>query len=195
MTGPAIRTMRLEDLPQTPWKNGGGRLRDLAVLPEGAGYDDCLWRVAVAEIERSGPFSHLPGFDRVFVPLSAGVSLAVDGAPVAALPSFAPFRFPGDAATECSLAEDAARPAQAFNLMLRRGRATGDVACFPGSGTLPPGRGATTFLVARGGFTLAVGEERVITLLAGSVARFDGPAAFEPARPWSMAVVATARMA
>ena len=42
--------IHLRDCPATPWKNGMGRTRELAVHPAGAGMDDFIWRVSVAEV-------------------------------------------------------------------------------------------------------------------------------------------------
>ena len=57
--------LHLADCPPRPWKNGLGRTRDLAIHPPGAGMDDFLWRVSVAEVTAAAPFSAYPGIDRV----------------------------------------------------------------------------------------------------------------------------------
>lgn len=66
-----------------PWKNGGGTTTDIAVYPEGAGWDDFLWRVGIADIRQSGPFSSFPGIDRSIMlldcPDGSGMALDVDG--------------------------------------------------------------------------------------------------------------------
>jgi hypothetical protein len=50
----------LQDLPATPWKNGGGLTREVLWQPAGASLDDFDWRVSVAQIDSDGPFSIIP---------------------------------------------------------------------------------------------------------------------------------------
>ena len=106
------------------WKNGGGRAAEIAAWPSGAG-DGFAWRVAIADIERDGPFSSYPGIDRAIVLLAGGsIVLDCDGMKVELAPHDEPYRFPGEATVACRLVGGAAR---AFNLMLRRGRAQGSL--------------------------------------------------------------------
>jgi hypothetical protein len=56
--------IQLDRLPQSPWKNGGGSTRQLAIHPPGAGLDDFAWRISCARVERGGPFSAFPGVER-----------------------------------------------------------------------------------------------------------------------------------
>ena len=52
-----------------PWKNGGGVTRTLSVDTAG---QPPRWRVSVADIDRDGPYSRFPGYDRVSVVLTGG---------------------------------------------------------------------------------------------------------------------------
>lgn len=54
----------LDQLPATPWKNGGGSTRQLAIAPPGAGLDDFDWRISCARVASAGPFSVFPGIQR-----------------------------------------------------------------------------------------------------------------------------------
>lgn len=54
----------LDQLPATPWKNGGGSTRQLAIAPPGAGLDDFAWRISCARVASAGPFSAFPGIQR-----------------------------------------------------------------------------------------------------------------------------------
>ena len=70
-----MNTVRLEDCPFVPWRNGGGRTRELLAWPTPESWSV---RVSVAEIEADGPFSQLPGIDRCFAVLAgAGVVLTL----------------------------------------------------------------------------------------------------------------------
>ena len=59
-----MRILRAESYRRMPWKNGGGETTEIAVSPEGAGLDDFDWRVSMARVESSGPFSLFAGIDR-----------------------------------------------------------------------------------------------------------------------------------
>ena len=69
-------------LPATPWKNGGGTTQEVVCWPQGAGLDSFEWRISIAHIAQSGPFSAFAGIDRVITLLSGdGVHLhSPDGA-------------------------------------------------------------------------------------------------------------------
>jgi len=131
-----------ECVPQ-PWANGGGTTRDLAIAPAGArvpapAFD---WRLSLADIDRDGPFSPLPGVDRVFALVEGALRLRFDGAAAVAAGGDVPVAGAGpvgdvrlDAGAD-PLAFDGARapharPAagtrtRALNLMLARGRCDG----------------------------------------------------------------------
>lgn len=118
--------IRLADCPATPWKNGLGRTREMAVHPPGAGMGDFLWRVSVAEVESAAPFSAFPGIDRVIALLDGdGFTMTLDDGRIHALTApCAPFAFPGELGVQAALAGG---PSRDFNLMLRRGRVRGGI--------------------------------------------------------------------
>ena len=111
--------VRLEDVPATPWRNGGGMTRELAVWPHAA---DWTWRMSVAEVGQSGPFSSFEGVDRWFAVLAgSGVQLMVDQQTHHLTAAQHPFFFDGAASTDCKLTDGAT---QDFNLMVQRSRAS-----------------------------------------------------------------------
>lgn len=118
--------LRAADAPVTPWKNGMGRTRELAIHPAGADLTNFLWRASIAEVDRAAPFSAFPGIDRQIALLDGDgfVMRFGDGREHALLEPFAPFAFAGEAAVDVVLAGG---PTRDFNLMLRRGAATGAV--------------------------------------------------------------------
>jgi environmental stress-induced protein Ves len=116
-------TTHLADVTVTPWRNGSGLTRELAAWPDAA---DWQWRMSVAEVANSGPFSCFDGVMRWFAVLSGeGVVLQIRpaGAPADTpcqehrlTASSPPLRFNGADATHCQLIQGGT---QDFNLMLR----------------------------------------------------------------------------
>jgi environmental stress-induced protein Ves len=148
--------LRLDDCPPRSWKNGLGRTREIAVHPSGAGMDDFLWRVSVAEVDSAAPFSAFPGIDRSIVLLDGdGFTMTLDGARTHALTApFEPFAFPGEARVEVALAGG---PTRDFNLMLRRGRVRGGVEAWRGAGARPLDAAVMLVYCARGTMACAEG--------------------------------------
>ncbi|MBP8148299.1 MAG: HutD family protein [Limnohabitans sp.] len=110
----------VQALPAMPWKNGGGVTREIVCLPPGAGMNDFDWRVSIAHIASSGPFSAFPGVDRVITLLSGGgVHLLSDDAQVDHQldKPLTPFAFAGEASIHARLL---AGDCHDFNVMTRR---------------------------------------------------------------------------
>ncbi|OKI09527.1 hypothetical protein A6A06_02260 [Streptomyces sp. CB02923] len=155
-----MRVLRAAGRTATAWSNGGGVTREIAAAPPGAGWDAFDWRVSLAEVGRDGPYSALPGVDRVLtVAEGAGLELTVDGARHVLPGPYRPFAFPGDAATGCRLLDG---PVVNFNVMLRRGRSTAAVEMARGRYTAeprptaaaqPPGERRSRLVVALSGRT------------------------------------------
>lgn len=118
--------VRLRDCRATPWKNGIGRTRELAIYPADAGMDDFAWRVSVAEVDSAAPFSVFPGIDRHIALLEgAGFTMTLDDGRTHALTTpLMPFAFPGEAQVTVSLHGG---PTRDFNLMLRRTLVCGEL--------------------------------------------------------------------
>ncbi|TPN01273.1 HutD family protein [Mesorhizobium sp. B2-1-3A] len=116
-----MRILRAADYRVMPWKNGGGTTTEIAVSPDGAGLDDFDWRVSMARVEGSGPFSTFAGIDRTLSVLEGeGIVLDIAGLPAARLtPASRPFSFPADQPTSAALI---AGPITDLNVMTRRGR-------------------------------------------------------------------------
>src|SRR5262245_22091782 len=56
------RILRRQEYLRMPWRNGGGTTYEIAREPvEGEEFD---WRLSLALIERSGPFSNFAGYQR-----------------------------------------------------------------------------------------------------------------------------------
>ncbi|MGO4701739.1 HutD/Ves family protein [Dyella sp. 2RAB6] len=110
----------------TPWKNGMGRTRELAIHPPGADMSNFGWRVSVAEVDSAAPFSAFPGVDRQIALLEGAgfVMRFADGREHRLDDPYVPFAFAGEASVDVMLLGGATRD---FNLMLRRGVAEGRI--------------------------------------------------------------------
>jgi environmental stress-induced protein Ves len=70
----ALTIIRQSSFTAVPWKNGGGITREAMRVPPGG--DPFLWRLSVAHIDSSGPFSDFAGYSRSMVLLrGAGLTL------------------------------------------------------------------------------------------------------------------------
>lgn len=111
--------------PLVPWKNGGGFTREIVSQPHGAEAGNFDWRVSVATIASSGPFSAFPGVDRTIM-LLQGDGVQLQSGPD---PAFAfshrldrpaqPFSFAGDVPVHCTLLGGESSD---LNVMTRRGK-------------------------------------------------------------------------
>lgn len=105
-----------------PWKNGFGTTTEIAVDPPNASLSGRFrWRVSIADVQRSGPFSAFPGYERTIMVIEGrGMELTVGNAPVRRIDRlFEPFVFSGDESAECRLLGG---PIRDFNLMVDRSR-------------------------------------------------------------------------
>jgi environmental stress-induced protein Ves len=121
-----VSIVRFDALKAVPWKNGLGITREIAVEPPGATMDDFLWRVSIADVDTASPFSVFPGIERTIVLLEGdGFTMMLDGEREHALTTACePFAFAGEAHVDVRLAGGATRD---FNLMVRRGNASGRI--------------------------------------------------------------------
>lgn len=113
------RLIAFNDLTPAPWKNGGGSTTELLAFPAGAGFDAFDWRVSLATIAASGPFSRFDGIDRSLALVEgAAVTLTIDGAALALGRGDPPLRFAGEADV-AALVDGTTTD---FNVMTRRDR-------------------------------------------------------------------------
>src|SRR5262249_15602849 len=102
------------------WQNGRGVTREIVRIPLDATLDTFDWRVSIAEVSASGPFSTFDGVDRIIALLDGdGMHLqSADGTIDHRLDSpLAPFAFRGEDAIDATLL---AAPSRDFNVMVRR---------------------------------------------------------------------------
>jgi uncharacterized protein len=106
------------DARLVPWKNGRGVTRELALWPRGASLErlDFEWRISAAPVDEPGPFSRVPGVERILVVTEgAGFELAHgEHAPRARVRRLQPYRFAGEWPTVAALPHG---PVTDFNVM------------------------------------------------------------------------------
>ena len=180
----AATLLRGVDLVAAPWKNGGGVTREVAAFPAGAGLDAFVWRVSIADVAQAGPFSRFDGIDRTLVLLSgAGMLLDEAQGPTHALTQPLDIaRFAGEAAIDARLVDGATRD---FNLMVRRGAATGEVEVWRGEGEHRASAASTRHLsadvvllfCAAGSLEVTLGDAAPLTLVTDDTLQIDAPEA------------------
>lgn len=100
-----------------PWKNGGGSTLELLQDPAPDGGFN--WRLSIADVATSGPFSAFNGIDRTIMLVKGhGMVLSFgDSAPPVVLSKpLQPHSFKGEWKTDCRLVDG---PIQDFNVMVR----------------------------------------------------------------------------
>ena len=131
-----------------PWKNGRGSTLEIASDAASPGAE-WSWRVSVADVPESGPFSHFHGCRRWIACVDGpGMQVVIDHAPPRDVPrDGAGLAFSGDATTTGLLVGGPVRDA---NLIVRAERWTGGLAILRGSRaeTLPPASHAVVYVVA-----------------------------------------------
>ncbi|MCM2252443.1 MAG: HutD family protein [Ramlibacter sp.] len=121
--------VRTADAVPSPWRNGGGVTRELVAWPAAG---DWTWRISVAEVAASGPFSRFEGIQRWFAVLDGhGVTLELGGARQTLTPASPPLCFDGAVPVDCRLSGGATRD---LNLMVRADRASARMTRIEGSG-------------------------------------------------------------
>ena len=173
-----------DQLPVTPWKNGGGSTREIACWPPGAGLNDFGWRISIATIAAPGPFSVFAGIDRHIMLLDGdGVRLQSPGSIAHQLDTPGqPFAFSGDLPIICTLLGGASSD---FNVMARRGQWQADVQVLEEACNIAPAPHGL-LLVLSGTWCVSYGDEHEHeqpALHAGDGLRWSGQAPRLHAQP------------
>jgi uncharacterized protein len=141
---PELKIIRRASFTATPWKNGGGITHEAIRVP--AAGDPFRWRVSVAHIDASGPFSEFAAYDRKMVLLQgAGIELRfADGVKRTLREVGQLIQFDGAVAAHCELLSG---PCIDLNLMiLKSGRAAVRVERIVELLTLGPSLNETTLV-------------------------------------------------
>jgi uncharacterized protein len=137
--------LRARERVAVPWKNGGGVTRTVAVHPPGSDLETFAWRVSIAEVRSSAPFSVFSGVERHMAVLSGRLSLSIDGgAPLILTADSAPLSFAGDVPAHGTALAGAVTD---LNVMTRRGRCSAQLRHWPAGAAAPPAAHAGATLV------------------------------------------------
>jgi uncharacterized protein len=118
-----LQVQRFAAHRRMPWRNGGGVTYEVVRSPVDSDSPEFDWRISIAEVAASGPFSAFPGVDRLIMLVDGGeMTLTVDG-PRHPLWPLEPFAFDGGSDTSCEVAA----PTRDLNVMTRRGHAAATV--------------------------------------------------------------------
>lgn len=155
-----------------PWKNGGGTTTELARDQTG---DRLLWRLSIADVDRSGPFSDFTGYRRIIMLLEGrGMALSFDAMqPVVLDRHYRPFAFDGAWRTDCRLLDG---PVRDMNLIFDDARIAASVDIWTPAGVVPVERAGidwTLLLAIDGSFRIDVGGSTTM-LGRGEMLRIDG---------------------
>jgi environmental stress-induced protein Ves len=125
--------LRREQYRSMPWRNGMGVTREIAREPSAG--DDFQWRLSLASVASSGPFSNYAGYGRSVTLIEGeGFQLGIaDQDPVVLDWLGATALFPGDALTHCKLVNG---PCTDLSLMVREPAAIISVLRIQGVATL-----------------------------------------------------------
>lgn len=119
MDPPAVKLTHLtpRQYKVMPWKNGGGMTTEILTEPKPEGGHH--WRLSIAEVAQSGPFSDFSGYDRTIILIEgSGFTLDFESAPSKRIDRlYEPFAFDGGWKTDCTLING---PIRDFNLMAAR---------------------------------------------------------------------------
>ena len=153
-----------EDYITTRWS--GGATTELLIRPRGTAYAQraflCRISSATVELDES-TFTPLPDYDRLIATLEGEIDLIHDGGDSIHLRPYEVHAFDGGSDTRCQ------GRCRDFNLMLRKGRATGSLRAMTGDGPCPLSPGTRTALLycvsgscTAAGVPLAPGESLLL---------------------------------
>ncbi|MBW7971439.1 HutD family protein [Bradyrhizobium sp. BR 10289] len=135
--------LKSEDYTRSPWKNGGGIFTDIAGAYRAGSptrdWNSLLWRFASTPIVAPGPFSHMPGIDRLQMVVGGrGLVLKSPTQEFDEREPFTTVRFTGEMEIVTALE---AGPVEVVNLMARRGAAEIELVALkePADRSLPAG--------------------------------------------------------
>ena len=118
------RVQRAHEHLVMPWANGKGVTYQVATFPPAADLNSFSWRISMADVPESGPFSVFTGIDRILTVIEpSDLRLYVNDVAVMAR-RHVPVAFSGDDDVRAELIDG---PITDLNVMTRRGSCTAEV--------------------------------------------------------------------
>ncbi|WP_354228012.1 HutD family protein [Bradyrhizobium sp. F1.4.3] len=153
--------LKPDDYTRSPWKNGGGIFTDIADAHRADApqkdWDSLLWRFAATPIVASGPFSYMPGIDRLQMVVGGrGLVLKAPGEVFDEREPFTTVRFSGELEIVTELE---AGPVEVVNLMARRGAVEIELLALREPGDRQLSAGTHLFYAARGDCSIRLDGE------------------------------------
>ena len=112
-----MEIVKFAQVAPTPWKNGLGMTTQLAIYPPHATAGDFDWRVSIARLDVSAPFSIYARIERCLAVLQGELTLAfAEREPLTLTPESQPVRFAG---TEAVTGQVVRGPVLDLNVMCR----------------------------------------------------------------------------
>ncbi|MFT5631598.1 MAG: environmental stress-induced protein Ves [Gammaproteobacteria bacterium] len=138
----AMKILCQDDYQTMPWKNGGGVTHEVAYSPS---RDDFAWRLSVAEVAISGPFSKFEGMRRVLTVIKGvGLNLVSNSGTQSAMHQV-PTSFCGSTELYGQLLDG---PIRDFNLIFDPKRVEASVNILSGTGLIDLSAANTTAIYA-----------------------------------------------
>ncbi len=117
--------LRADEHVAMPWANGAGVTYQVAAFPNNSDLGTFGWRVSMADVSQSGPFSHFAGIDRILTVIGPhDFELTINGETVG-VPRHSPLNFAGEDDVSVELLDG---PTTDLNVMTRRGEFVASVA-------------------------------------------------------------------
>ncbi len=185
-----------ENYTRSPWKNGGGVFTDIADAHRAGSpvkdWDSLLWRFAATPIVAPGPFSYMPGIDRLQMVIAGrGLVLKAPGQEFDEREPFTTVRFTGelDIVTELE-----AGPVEVVNLMARRGAAEIELLALREPGDRPLFTGTHLVYAVSGNCSIRLNSEEFV-IPEGSTLKVELTEASRLALVSGLAVLGSIRLA
>ncbi|WP_445220184.1 HutD family protein [Bradyrhizobium sp. Pa8] len=156
--------LKSEDYARSPWKNGGGIFTDIADAHRADApakdWDNLLWRFASTPIVAPGPFSYMPGIDRLQMVVGGrGLVLKSPTQDFDEREPFTTVRFAGEMEIVTALE---AGPVEVVNLMARRGAAEIELLALREPGERPLSAGTHLVYAVSGDCSIRLNSEDIV---------------------------------
>ena len=118
--------IKLETIKDIPWKNGGGVTKELFYIPHPENPSQFIFRLSIASVKDSGPFSVFTGIDRILLLLKGSGLILKKGneEKIHLNKNLEPLSFPGEESIHSELISG---PVTDFNVMTDRGHGHSEI--------------------------------------------------------------------